>query len=133
MNLRRRKIQAVVVIVAIIFITVLCFVIPRIYYPRDISNGYIIKAGKEYIIPKDGLEIILKDLQGSFMQNGPGFIMFDEGFRITFTDDNGQPISELEIANDGSPIFSIVGEPSYLIGKEKAREIIDLIIQAEYP
>ena len=65
------------------------------------------------------------------MQNGPGFIMFDEGFRITFTNDNGQPISELEIASDGSPIFSIVGEPFYLIGKEKAREIIDLIIQAE--
>lgn len=131
MKLRRRKIQAFVIIVAIIFITILCFIIPRIYYPRGISNGYIIKAGKEYIIPKDGLEIILKDLQGSFMQNGPDFIMFDENFRITFTDDNGQPISELEIANDGSPIFSIVGEPFYLIGKEKAREIIDLIIQAE--
>ena len=131
MKLRRRKIQAFVIIFAIIVISVLCFVIPRIYYPRGISNGYITKAGKEYIIPKDGLEIILKDLQGSFMRNGPGFIMFDESFSITFTDDNGQQISKLQISLDGAPVFSIVGEPFFLIGKERTRKIIDEIIQSE--
>ena len=132
MNLKRRKLQAFMIIFTIILITVLCFVIPRIYYPRGISNGYITNAGKEYVIPKDSLEIILKDLRGSFMRNDNGyFIWFDESFSIMFTDDDGQLISKLKIAKDGSPIFSIVGEPYCLIGKERAREIIDEIIQTK--
>lgn len=133
MNLKMRKAQAFALIFAILFIMVLCFVVPRIYYPRGIRGGFITKAGKEYNIPKDRLEIILKDLQGSFMRNGSDYtdFLFDERFSITFTDDKGHPISELEIANDGSPIFSIVGKPFYLFGKEKAREIIDKTIQTE--
>ena len=66
------------------------------------------------------------------MRNDNGyFIWFDESFSIMFTDDDGQLISKLKIAKDGSPIFSIVGEPYCLIGKERAREIIDEIIQTK--
>ena len=132
LSLKRRKLQAFVIVSTIILITVLCSVIPRIYYPRGISNGYITKAGKEYIVPKDCLENILKDLQGSFMRNDTDYyIWFDESFSITFTNEDGKLISKLQISKDGSPNFGIAGENYCLIGKERARKIIDEIIQTE--